>query len=733
MTFRARLQKLFGLTPKSPTRKGRNGPREQKRSVPPLLEPLEDRLAPANLVVLNNADSGAGSLRAQIAASAPGDVITFAPDLAGQTITLTTGELVIGQSLTIAGLGADQLAVSGNNSSPVFDITAGQVQINDLTIEHGLAINQVGGSLGGGGVFNAGNLTLTDDAITSNIAQGGNGGGGGGAGLGGGIFNMGTLSLQASTLSGNLAVGGNSGSYGGGGISGGSGGNSGYLGSSGGSGGFGGGGGSGGAGLRIGGGGGSGGFGGGGGGSSFSDFSSGGGGGAGGFGGGSGGGSNHPPLPVAARWRRWRRSGRWPLQLSPGDSRDHQQHDRWQHCAAGGNGGPSTGSATNGSGGSGGGAGVFSEGGSVTITNSTIADNTGGGGVFQYGGTLSTRDTIIADNPGFDVAGNIGSQGYNLIGNIANGSGFAASDLLNVDPQLGPLANNGGPTQTLALQADSPAIAAGDTTGAPSFDQRGPGFPRIVNGTIDIGAFEDQIVSTPVVASGGLNFVATRDSIGANPPDTGVVATFTDPDNPTGADATPSDYSATIDWGDGTSSTAAITRNGGLFIVNGRHAYFTAGSFTITVTIYHDQTTPQVVTSVATVSEPTLSAQGGATISGTANLALDNVQVATFTRPERRSGVRPGGSRQHQQLLHRQHRLGRRHGCHGRHDCGAVQHHGGGVRQSHLHFECSFLRVGGHQPLADQYAGHNRAARGRSFRRLAVPGFPGSRRHPAGN
>jgi hypothetical protein len=66
------------------------------------------------------------------------------------------------------------------------------------------------------------------------------------------------------------------------------------------------------------------------------------------------------------------------------------------------------------------------------------------------------------------------------------------SDLLNVDPMLGPLQDNGGPTWTMALLPGSPAIDVGDNTDAPDWDQRGEGFPRIVNGVIDIGAFEVQ-------------------------------------------------------------------------------------------------------------------------------------------------------------------------------------------------------------------------------------------------
>src|SRR5262249_30242764 len=149
------------------------------------------------------------------------------------------------------------------------------------------------------------------------------------------------------------------------------------------------------------------------------------------------------------------------------------------------------------------GGGIFN-GGLLSITNSTIAGNTagtmfphsGGGIFFAAGGSeVSIRDTIIAGNAGSngpDLYGALGSPGHNLFGNTQGGSGFDATDLLNVDPMLGPLQDNGGPTQTMALLPGSPAIDAGDNTGAPDWDQRGPGFPRIVNGVIDIGAFEVQ-------------------------------------------------------------------------------------------------------------------------------------------------------------------------------------------------------------------------------------------------
>jgi hypothetical protein len=140
-------------------------------------------------------------------------------------------------------------------------------------------------------------------------------------------------------------------------------------------------------------------------------------------------------------------------------------------------------------------------GGNVEIQFSTLAMNESSGtegvagGLFSAG-TLLTRDTIVAGNAAStmapDVYGDLGSRGHNLVGNTTDGSGFDPTDILNVDPMLGPLQDNGGPTFTHALLPGSPAIDAGDNTDAPEFDQRGEGFPRIVNGIIDIGALEVQ-------------------------------------------------------------------------------------------------------------------------------------------------------------------------------------------------------------------------------------------------
>jgi hypothetical protein len=156
------------------------------------------------------------------------------------------------------------------------------------------------------------------------------------------------------------------------------------------------------------------------------------------------------------------------------------------------------GSFTSGSGGA-----IYNFSGLMTVTSTTVSGNsaagvTGSGGGIAGGGNL--WNTIVAGNAAPlapDVAGTVQSQGHNLIGDGTGGSGFMATDLVGtfdnpIDPLLGPLQDNGGPTQTMALLPGSPAIDAGDNTNAPDWDQRGVGYPRIVNGIIDIGAFEVQ-------------------------------------------------------------------------------------------------------------------------------------------------------------------------------------------------------------------------------------------------
>ena len=154
------------------------------------------------------------------------------------------------------------------------------------------------------------------------------------------------------------------------------------------------------------------------------------------------------------------------------------------------------------------GGGIFN-GGQSTVSNSTLSGNSGmtAGAIVNRLGTLDIESTILnrgESGPNIsNDSGTVTSHGYNLSsddgGGVLNGPG----DQINTNPVLGPLQNNGGPTFTHELLPGSPAIDAGDPnfTPPPFFDQRGQGFPRVVNGRIDKGSFEVQSGGTPTPTS----------------------------------------------------------------------------------------------------------------------------------------------------------------------------------------------------------------------------------------
>src|SRR5262245_52991032 len=128
----------------------------------PGLESLEDRSLLSTLSVVNLNDSGAGSLRYELAQAHSGDTIVFARRLHG-TITLTSGELQVGQSVTIKGPGASRVAIDGNHASRVFEILSGaDVTMSGLTVTGGVANAAGSGSLSGsgGGIYVDGGATL---------------------------------------------------------------------------------------------------------------------------------------------------------------------------------------------------------------------------------------------------------------------------------------------------------------------------------------------------------------------------------------------------------------------------------------------------------------------------------------------------------------------------------------------------------------------------------------------
>jgi hypothetical protein len=196
------------------SRRHRPGTKRPARARP-VLELLEDRTVLSTLIVLNNFDSGAGSLRDTIKVASSGDTILFDSSLIGQTITLTSGELEITKSLDIEGLGPDKLTISGNDHSRVFDIDppGKNVTIAGMTIAHGLADKDSPDvpSLGGG-ILNSGDLTLSKVVVSDCLAKGDANANpykmGQGFASGGGVYNGGTLKVSDNRFTGNQALGG---------------------------------------------------------------------------------------------------------------------------------------------------------------------------------------------------------------------------------------------------------------------------------------------------------------------------------------------------------------------------------------------------------------------------------------------------------------------------------------------------------------------------------------------
>jgi CSLREA domain-containing protein len=447
--------------------------------------------------------------------AADADVILFAPGLAGQVITLTAGQLEIAHDLIIDGRDAPNLLISGNHASRVFQVDRGTTaSLSGLTIIGGQADY-------GGGIDNWGTVTINGSTLSDNSASFDGGGirnrgtvtissssklSGNSATYGGGIANWGEVTISGTTLSSNSASGSgggivnwgtvtisssstlsnNSASYGGGIDNWGT--------------------------VTV----------------SDSTLSS-------NAASSEGGGiSNHGTVTVSGSTLSGNSAGEGGGGIA-----------NWGTVTING----ST-LSSNSASGYGGGIAIFGSG-TLTISDSTLSDNsasTDGGGIYDWGtltvggstlsdnsasgngggiaiandghatlhNTLVARNTLSGRVTPSDIDGSVDvTSSYNLIGDGSGGLDAARHNLLGsmsspLDPKLDPkgLQNNGGPTQTIALLPGSPAIDAGsnalavDANGNPlTTDQRGVGFARIVNGTVDIGAYEQNV--SPVANAGG--------------------------------------------------------------------------------------------------------------------------------------------------------------------------------------------------------------------------------------
>jgi hypothetical protein len=436
----------------------------------------------ATIVVTNTDDSGAGSLRQALADANDGDVIDLT-GISGQ-ITLAS-ELVITDIVTITGPGAGVLTISGDDAVRVFNadetlVTSGTVTITGVTIADGVAASGAGlkldcnssstgveaslvldgvavtgnraYGLGGGLYFDrcgSGDLTITNSTIAGNesLYSGG-----------GGIWfdDADTLTIASTTISGNTAVQSGGGLY-------------------------------------------------------FDDG-------------------------VAALVRNSTFSGN----TAGGDF-----YGGAIQANGGGVAGPVTianSTFTQNQGGYGGALAIIY--GDLTLLQTTISGNTATGddpqaadGLYLSGGVggrATTRDpvdaqtgepddgvgaadagavtvtgTIISGNDDTDVAtyfalGAALTSNHSLFGTVTDN--ITVTDTGGTqqgvkDPGLDPLGDNGGPTQTMALRSDSPALNNGpdpvpDFPGN-EFDQRGPDFLRVVFGRVDVGAYEVQAPPEP--------------------------------------------------------------------------------------------------------------------------------------------------------------------------------------------------------------------------------------------
>jgi predicted outer membrane repeat protein len=139
------------------------------------------------------------------------------------------------------------------------------------------------------------------------------------------------------------------------------------------------------------------------------------------------------------------------------------------------------------------GGGIYNDGGTLTVTNSTLSHNSayGGGGIENYKGSAAVNNSILSQStPGGNCGGTIPSGFYNISDDLTCGGSFA-----HENPLLSPsgLKHNGGPTETIALQPDSPAIDVVPIDLCPATDQRGAPRPDPASPAetaCDIGAFE---------------------------------------------------------------------------------------------------------------------------------------------------------------------------------------------------------------------------------------------------
>lgn len=421
------------------------------------------------LPVTTCADSGAGSLRNQAAAAPANYTLFFTVNCTSSSPLGLASQIIIGKNLTIDGTG-HTIVINGGNTTRLFTVNSTfTLGLTRLLLRSGNA--GTGGN--GGAVLNNGTLTVTECSFTSNTSDGSATNGGGGA-----IYNnSGTVTITDGTFVGNTAGASGTNSFQGGGAI------YNFSGT-----------------LTI----------------ADSIFSA-----------NSTGSTNPAGGAIQTRLGTVNITGSIFTGNSTGGTGGALDNNRGTVTVA-------NSTLTGNSAAVAGGMDLVN-GGTTTLKNVTITSNSvaltsgipQGGGVRVASGTMNVTNSIVAGNTGPtapngpDAAGTFASGGHNLIGKMDGSTGFTGpGDLTGtnaapLDPKLGPLASNGGPTQTHALLPDSPATGAGDPAicaAAPVGGVEQRGSPRPAT-SCAIGAYEPPFIASispnPGGAGGGNHAILT--------------------------------------------------------------------------------------------------------------------------------------------------------------------------------------------------------------------------------
>ena len=251
------------------------------------------------------------------------------------------------------------------------------------------------------------------------------------------------------------------------------------------------------------------------------------------------------------------------------------------------------------------------------VSNADLALNFVGPASVNENGTITYTFSITNNGPS-DATGTLLSDSFPAseffqFASIGTASVSGGTLMLN----LGTIANGSSIVGTLTfLAADEGNFVVNSAGVSSSVADSMQGNNSVMVTT--------SIVDPSVILSGGLTLSSVENSSF-----NGTIATFTDP----AGNEPLSDYSATITWGDGSTSTGTITLNSsGQFVVSASHTYVEDGTYVAMVTVHHDSASDVSVQDTANVSDPAVVVTPVAPLSSVEG-SFSNFTLATFTDP----------------------------------------------------------------------------------------------------